>query len=231
MIYVCLDVGNVLVHSNFDEFLKKLSKSLNITLEEANYFMNRTQKLHDLGLTNMADELRDHFKIKSPVIMDELLSYWNDVIVPNGHIIKLIADLSKDHKVKVALLSNVGLEHAERMGDVLSNVMVNDTFFNSAIKFFSCKVGARKPTLLYYHLFLELHPEFEGCVYVDDLKENLDAAEQFKSSIFKQPKFKTFHFSLEQIARSKELEKTKMKELKKILVESDTDLIPNPRWH
>ena len=132
MIYVALDVGNVLVHSNFDEFLKRLSKTLNITLEEANYFMNRTQKLHDLGLTNMADELRDHFKIKSPITMDELLSHWNDVIIPSGHIIKTLSDLSKEYKIKVALLSNVGLEHAERMGNVLA---VNGTFFDDAIKF------------------------------------------------------------------------------------------------
>lgn len=224
MIYVCLDVGNVLVHSKFDEFLKKLSKSLNITIEDAMYFMNRTQKLHDLGCTKMADELRDHFKIKSPVTMDELLSYWNDVIIPSGHIIGLLNDLSKNHKVKVALLSNVGLEHAERMGEVLSHVMVNDTFFDNAVKFFSCHVGARKPTLLYYHLFLELHPEFKHAVYIDDLHENLDASKQFH--------FNTFHFSLEEIEKSKELEKAKMKELRKFLVSNETDMrlnIEKPR--
>jgi FMN phosphatase YigB (HAD superfamily) len=226
MIYVALDVGNVLVHSNFDDFIRKLSKALNITLEEATYFMNRTQKLHDLGLTNMSDELRDHFKIKSPVTMEELISHWNDVIVPSGHIIDLLNDLSKDHKIKVALLSNVGLEHSTRMGEVLSQ----GTFFENAIKFFSCNVGARKPSLLYYHLFLELHPEFEGCVYVDDLQENLEAAQQFKSRIGKTPKFNTFHFSLQDAVKSKE-EKAKMKELKKLLIESNTDLLPNPRWH
>lgn len=216
MIYVALDVGNVLVHSNFDEFLKKLSKSLNITIEEANYFMNRTQKLHDLGLTNMADELRDHFKIKSPVIMEELLSHWNDVIVPSGHIIGLLNDLSKDHEIKVALLSNVGLEHAERMGEVLSHVI-----FDNAVKFFSCHVGARKPTLLYYHLFLELHPEFKGAVYIDDLQENLDASKQFG--------FNTFHFSLEDINKSSAIEATKMKELKKFLISNETRLFSSSR--
>ena len=62
MIYVAFDVGNVLVHSDFNPFLRQLSKSLNLTLEEATYFMNRTQTLHDLGCTHMADELRDHFR-------------------------------------------------------------------------------------------------------------------------------------------------------------------------
>lgn len=64
MNYVCLDVGNVLVHVDFQIFIRDLSKQLNITLEEAEYFMNRTHALHDMGLTKMADELRDHFKIK-----------------------------------------------------------------------------------------------------------------------------------------------------------------------
>ena len=112
MKFVALDIGNVLLHADFSDFLKKLSKSLNITIEEANYFMNRSQKLHDLGLTKMSDELRDHFKIKSPVIIDELISMWNDVIHPANDILEIIDRLARENDLQVALLSNVGIEHA-----------------------------------------------------------------------------------------------------------------------
>ena len=61
MNYCCLDIGNVLVDVKFKEFLENLSRTLNITVEDAQYFMNRSQKLHDLGLTIMKDELKDHF--------------------------------------------------------------------------------------------------------------------------------------------------------------------------
>ena len=49
--YVCLDIGNVLCHVDFNVFLADVSESLNVTTEDAMYFLNRSQKLHDLGLT------------------------------------------------------------------------------------------------------------------------------------------------------------------------------------
>jgi len=192
--FCAFDIGNVLVHSTFPEFLKKLSKQLNITLEEAEYFMNRTQKLHDLGCTKMADELRDHFKIRSSVTIDELIEEWKDVIKPDYFVLSWLDNLIKKHNLRVALVSNIGLEHAEQIGGLLSRLYDpktnrwHDSSFGAAIKHFSCFVGASKPSLLYYQSFLQLYPEFKGCVYVDDLQENLDASKQFG--------FKTYRFAL-----------------------------------
>lgn len=188
MNYVALDIGNVLVHTNFQSFLKKLSKSLNITMEEAMYFMNRTQKLHDLGCTQMSDELRDHFKIRSPIVIDELLDYWLNVIDTADYVLDLFQKLMQKNDLQVALLSNIGLEHASQISTLLNYY---DKFFDKSITHFSCYVGARKPTVIYYQSFLQLHPEFYGCPYVDDLQENLDASKQFG--------FKTHRFSLEEI--------------------------------
>lgn len=187
MKFCAFDIGNVLVYANFNEFLRKLSKTLNITLEEATYFMNRSQKLHDLGLTNMSDELRDHFKIKSPVTMEELITQWNEVIRPADFLLERIDKMEKEHNLKIALLSNVGLEHSAQMKRVLGY----SKFFDKAIKFFSCDVGARKPTILYYHTFLKLHPEFWGCPYIDDLQENLDVGASFGLN--------PYRFSLEEL--------------------------------
>lgn len=175
MKYVAMDIGNVLVHSDFSSFLKQLSKSLNITIEEATYFMNRTQKLHDLGCTKMADELRDHFKIRSPVVIEEIISSWNDIIKPNYYLLQRLSDMIATKGLRIALLSNIGLEHAVTTGTAL-NV---GGFFDKVTKHFSCYVGARKPTVIYYQSFLQLHPEWQGCAYVDDLQENLDASKQF----------------------------------------------------
>jgi FMN phosphatase YigB (HAD superfamily) len=221
MIYCAFDVGNVLVHSDFNPFLKQLSKSLNLTLEEANYFMNRTQQLHDLGCTHMADELRDHFKIKSPVIIEELISQWNEVVTSADYMLEALLDLKEEHNLKIALLSNVGLEHAERMAKVLNQ----DGFFEEAVKHFSCQVGARKPTHLYYQSFLQLHPKWHGCVYVDDLQANLDASKQFG--------FKPYRLSLEDIRKaddpSEEFSK-KMADLEMFILDSNPPQ-KNPRWH
>lgn len=185
MKYLALDVGNVLVNVNFKSFIQDLSKQLNITLEEAEYFMNRTHSLHDVGLTKMADELRDHFKIKSPLIVEDLIESWNNVITPDFDMIKFFNNMRIMENVKIALLSNVGLEHAAQMGFILDY----ENFFNYSVKHLSCFVGARKPTKLYYQSFLMQHPEFEGCSYLDDLEENLKASELFG--------FRPYHFELE----------------------------------
>jgi len=186
MKHVALDIGNVLVHADFKGFISKLSKTLNISLEEATYFMNRSQKLHDLGLTVMRDELADHLKVKSQPLMDELVGAWNSCINEDVSTVSQINHLMKKNKIKVALLSNVGIEHSQRMAGILNR----DGFFDRCVKYFSCQVGARKPSSLYYQSFLQLHPEWKGAAYVDDLQENLDASKPFG--------FRTFRFSLEE---------------------------------
>jgi FMN phosphatase YigB (HAD superfamily) len=190
MIRICLDIGNVLVYSNFEKFINKLSKTLNITNEEVNYFLNRSQKLHDLGCTHMVDELRDHFKIRSQGILEELIFYWNEVINPCSFIFDIINEVSKEDKIEIALLSNIGIEHSKQI-EMLGLCSETGHLFKNAIKYFSCQVGARKPALLYYHLFLQLHPEFKGAAYIDDLHENLEVSKQFG--------FQTFHFALDSL--------------------------------
>lgn len=175
MIYAAFDVGNVLVHVDFPSFINKLSKTLNISTEDATYFMNRSQKLHDLGLTIMKDELIDHLHIKSAPLRDELINDWNNCINVEPRMIDMLNGVNDMCGLEIALVSNVGLEHAERMAKILDR----GGFFGRATKHFSCQVGARKPTFLYYQSFLQMNPEWEGCLYVDDLQENLDTGARF----------------------------------------------------
>lgn len=226
MTYVALDVGNVLVHANFDDFIKKISKTFDITLAEALYFMNRNQKLHDLGLTRMRDELGDHFKVRSEVLMDELVADWNSVIVANRGVLSMINRLKDIHGLKIAILSNVGTEHLVRMKEVLDY----EGFMDGNVGHFSCVVGARKPQMVYYHTFLELHPEWRGCPYIDDVQENLDMGAQFG--------FKPFKFALDEVSRPNNAEdpvppyklRDKLKEMEKFILDCNKPQ-KNPRWH
>jgi len=175
MKYLAVDLGNVILKVDFVSFKKSLSKTLDISMEEAEYFLNRTQQLHDSGLTNISDELKDLFKIKSTVIMDDLMEEWNSTIAPDKFMIdtldSLIHPVDGTEPVKVALLSNIGFEHAKLMPGILTERVLNST-----IRFFSCEVGARKPSLLYYKTFLDLYPEFKNCIYLDDRLENVEAS-------------------------------------------------------
>lgn len=181
---MALDIGNVLVKVETDPFLQKLSETLNITIPDASRFIRRFQQLHDLGYTTMEDELKDKFSIKSPFIIANLVNAWNMSIVPHLPILTKLNDLRKKYNLEIALLSNIGVEHAAMIDDKLKH----EGFLENTIRHFSCFVGARKPSMLFYQSFLLQYPQFKGCVYVDDLKENLAASEQFG--------FKTFHLDL-----------------------------------
>lgn len=179
---LCLDIGNVLCEVDLSSYINLLSLRLNLSKEEVWYFLNRVQRLHDLGLTNLSDELRDHFKIKSEIIIDELNNTWNNCIIPNYNLIEKINQLVEKLNIEVALLSNIGYEHAAVFNEKVS--------MPKAIKHFSCFVGARKPTLLYYQSFLQQYPQFKNSVYIDDLKENLAAGASLG--------FNSIHFTLEE---------------------------------
>ena len=180
---LAIDIGNVICHIKFEPFLKHLSKFLNISYSDGMHFLNRVQKLHDLGLTNLKDELADHFKIKSESLLDELLSLWDKCLQLDCTVLQELEKLRKKHGIEIALLSNIGFEHAKYIRDS-SNLY---PILNSTIQFFSCEVGARKPTYLYYHTFLQMYPQFKNCIYIDDLDDNLSAGKQmgFNSQKFK----------------------------------------------
>lgn len=171
---LALDIGNVLCHVDFNKILTLLSKSLNISKDEALFFLNRVQKLHDLGLTNLSDELRDHFKIRSEVIVEDILSEWNRSIQWDNDVLNQISRLKDKFDLEIALVSNIGIEHAEHLRKTAP-----DPWVGKSIQFFSCEVGARKPNYLYYKTFLEMYPQFKDAVYIDDLDINLNIGRQF----------------------------------------------------
>jgi FMN phosphatase YigB (HAD superfamily) len=173
MKYLAIDIGNVIVDMNFDSFLRELSMTLNISKDEAWNFLGRTQQLHDLGYTLIRDELRDHFKIRSEATIEKIMTEWNNTLSPNKGVISWLERLM-DKGVNVALLSNMGFEHMKIMPDILGKKL-----YDNSVRYFSCEVGARKPSLIFYHTFLSLHPNFSGAVYLDDNEQNIETGGKF----------------------------------------------------
>jgi len=189
---LCLDIGNVLIKVNFDELINSFSH-LNLTKEEGREFIYDIQKYQDLGITTFDKEIEKKYKeslsagfYKKPSndnlkqISALFLKLWNEsTLFPNVNVISRFYELSEKYGIKIALLSNIGLNHAEIIGNKLGA-----KFYDSCVKHFSCFVGARKSTDLYYQSFLMRRPEFQGAVYVDDLSENLIAGESFGFSTY-----------------------------------------------
>ncbi len=186
MKFVCFDIGNVLCDVIAQPFLENLSETFNISVSDAGRFLKRFQQLHDLGYTTMADELQDHFNVRSSVTIKRLVKAWNESVIPNQFILGKLNELQHKEGLQIALLSNIGVEHAE----LVKEKMASGGFFDKSIKHFSCFVGARKPTSIYYQSFLQQYPDFKGCLYVDDLQVNLDASKAFG--------FQTFRLALDE---------------------------------
>ncbi len=171
MKYLCLDIGNVLFDQNMEPFIRALSIQMNISKADADHFLSIIQHKQDIGISSIRDEVSSHFGIKSEYILEDLMSAWAITVMPNRNSISFFGNLAKNPEVKIALLSNIGFEHRNQ----LIGKFGFSSVWTKSIKHFSCEVGARKPSLLYYKTFLDLYPEFKGAIYVDDLKENLDA--------------------------------------------------------
>lgn len=173
MEYIALDIGNVLCRVDFRKFTFAISRITNLSTWEVGRKINRSQKIRDVGLLSMTDILESEFGIKSQPVIDDLISIWNEQVVSFDLNVLDFFESKKD--LQIALLSNVGLEHSNMIKNYF-NYFTEDSRFKNAIFYFSCDLGTRKPNTLYYSNFLSIHPEFKGCIYLDDLRENLDTA-------------------------------------------------------
>jgi FMN phosphatase YigB (HAD superfamily) len=168
--HICFDIGNVLFNVNFLPFQSYLHSIYGISFEDTYQFLKHNQKNCDLGLTTIDNGIRYHFRITKAgeAHLPGAQDAWMKSITPNKEMLDLISSLQQDGW-KIALLSNMGYEHREKVYPM----------FADHIRFLSCDVGARKPTTLFFKTFLDLHPEYVVATYIDDLQENLDAGQSF----------------------------------------------------
>ena len=168
--YVAFDLGNVIVDVDLDKFGEVYAK-----VGDDNY-MNFIDEIHhaqDCGLVTVEQALLSKYgKLLGRPLMGKLLKAWNSVVTLNEEMFKFLMDL-KYCGVRVALLSNIGTEHAKYLRGVYPKL------FEGNVIHFSCDVGARKPTKLYFQSFLMENPEFGGCAFIDDRVENLEMSDKF----------------------------------------------------
>lgn len=201
---ICFDIGNVLFRIDFDMFLNKLSAIKNISRADAYHFLERNQGLHDLGITKLQDEFSDHFGIKSDYVISELLTAWDNCLIPDNDAINFVNSLSENLNNNIALVSNIGFNHLNYLingGYTYGRISNNYLVIDNCCKFFSCNVGARKPSYVYFNTFLNMYPKFHGALYIDDRDDNLETGKLFG---FKSVKFDLNH---DHVSKLKEIVK------------------------
>ncbi len=196
--HVAFDIGNVLCQFDIMLFVKKLAEIANISDHDAYFFLDHLQKMQDIGVTSVAHGLEYKFKLSGEEL-NTLLDAWNKTLSPNEMMLKFLDSLRADG-VKIALLSNMGPEHIEYLRSTCPQM------FEGTIQHISCEVGARKPQKLFFQSFCldndeflksglnfseeESVIDFSGCLYVDDLEDNLKVGKKYG--------FKIYHFNLDE---------------------------------
>lgn len=199
--HIAFDIGNVLLHYELPIFREAMiERRLCFYDDEVDLFITEAEHLCYIGATTLEKRLISKFPYLRDNDKNELIQIWNKTIYPNKQMINFMHELKHDG-IKIALLSNIGLEHAEYIKNTWPEI------FDMSVCHLSHEVGAFKPTKLFYQSFLLEHEEFSGCIYLDDIKENVIAGSKFK--------FNAIEFNLDKISKEKpSVLKNKLKEIK-----------------
>jgi len=127
------------------------------------------------------EELLSHLNKKFPDISTiEFIKAWNSIILDfPEHRLKFIEELSQENNYHLILLSNTNDLHIEQ---VIKNMSLSryERFKNCFDKFYlSQEIHLSKPSPSIYEFVLnENHLNPTECLFIDDLKENTDAASE-----------------------------------------------------
>jgi hypothetical protein len=190
---VCLvlDIGNVLCNMDFDPIKSLLMPFIGFNGDEIEELLRSMQPLHDLGLTTLQTFLSSNFEATKYIDKDVLNKYWCETLIPNKQIISIFDEFADENHgcIDFAITSNMGLEHTQLMKDTL----LRSRFLKNCYQHFSCEVGARKPSKLYFSSFLdEFHREERNkdkkmkFIYLDDNAANVSVGSRYfdKSYLF-----------------------------------------------
>lgn len=193
---IAFDLGNVVFNVNDNEFYNHLRYLKNTgcrpytSKEEEKRIIKKYTNLNYCGLISIYDVLLDDFKIQEEDIKD-VLKAWSIGVDPEESMISFLKSL-KEEDVKIAFLSNIGFEHLNDLRKMFPEIM--DL---ADVQWMSCEVGIAKPRTLYYQNFILKYPEFKGCLYLDDKKENIIASKELG--------FNAIQFDLDDFSTEKRL--------------------------
>jgi len=174
---ILFDIGGVLYHFNPKPLLDYLIT--NNIIENNNFeleFINSNfQCPQEIGLCNMRQSFYSFNNKLSTNVLDDINNLWLETITPSLPMVNLIEELV-DNGYNVALLSNIGPDHA-------AYIIKQCKVFEKCIKHFSCDVGARKPSKLFFQSFCLQHETCGNSIYFDDRKENISIGKRYFESV------------------------------------------------
>lgn len=172
---IIFDIGNVLMRFDYEPYIKNLLKD-DTVIEKVNDAVWRTGYWNELDLGYEQEEVFSKMLEAGPDCREEIraaLENVGDCIGPADYAKPWIRDL-KERGYQVLFLSNYSEFIMNSRPDVLDFLPLMDGGV------FSCYVGHVKPDPAIYRTICEkYHLAPEECVFLDDNKPNIEAAEDF----------------------------------------------------
>jgi len=177
---IVYDYGGVISKKQNKELVHKMCKILKIPTQQFFSFYTKGRKDYDSALidaktywTKTIQLIDRQIELKD---IDQLIKFdiksWLDINTETIEYIKSIKD-----KIKLVLLSNMTIE-------VLKEIKNLDWIHYFDTKIFSCEEKTSKPDDKIYHICIKkVKVEPQHILFIDDSKENLDAAQKMGINI------------------------------------------------
>lgn len=186
---VAFDLGNVIIHVNINSFLSFLVENNVVSnLQIATDFVSGIQPAHDLGTYSFRQGFSNLLSHLPHYILQEIHNKWLSLAVPSILMLELIDDLINKYNYEVAILSNIGYDHAGIIRHLCP-------VLQKCNQYFSCEVGIIKPYKLYFQNFINKNNWELGMPFFDDRMENIISSRDF---------FKGYQFDLNDFKNDEE---------------------------
>lgn len=171
MKHIIFDMGKVLMSFNPRAFLKQHypSELHPIILEQL--FDNELWLQLDQGLIEQEDalELLKQRDGKHSAIYEHCFKSIPEYLCPMEESFKVLASLKDNSACDLYLLSNLHRSMYEYYQPLF------DQYFTGAVLSFECQLLKPDPQI-FIHLLEKYHLEAKDCIFIDDVKENCEAA-------------------------------------------------------
>lgn len=179
---IIFDFGDIFINLDKQATYKELAK-LGVT--EISEEMMQQYFQYEMGLTT-TDEFVGWFHEKFTISKENLIKSWNAILLDFPlHRLKFLKELSESKKYRLFLLSNTNELHISWIQNDWGVQLYNE-FKNYFEQFYlSHEINFRKPNANIYEFVLnenDLKPS--ETIFIDDTKENTDAAKKLGMQVW-----------------------------------------------
>jgi putative hydrolase of the HAD superfamily len=173
---IVFDFGDIFINLDKKGFATALQK---IGISQESDEMLPILQQYEMGLISTKDFI-SFFNIRLKVSPEKLIEVWNSILLdfPTKRL-RFIQELAESKKYRLFLLSNTNDLHISWIKNNWGNFLYNDFKVCFEQFYLSHELQLRKPDASIYEYVLEANQlEAKSCFFVDDTKENTEAASQ-----------------------------------------------------